>query len=399
MNTENKNTEEAAMVDFNITNAAIAELKDKFKDVSAKGPDGYKAVVSAISEVKNIRVGVEKYRESKVNPLLKGQRLINAEAKRITAELVKIEDPLKALKKEADAEKLRIKEQKRQVEIDRVNNIRAIILDRLHINPLKVNESTIEDLKTQLEGIEAQEIDIGTYEEFVSDAEKEKAQSVELLTESIAQKEEYAKQRAILKQEQEDAEAKRVENERVAEEQAERQRKIDEENAETKRKLDAQLLAVEEAKQKVIDDAAALAETARVAEEERLAAIDAEEKRKEAEAKKVREEAAEAAAKIKREAAEEAAKIKREAAEKAAEEKRKEDEAKAAEVAEQKRIDNLTDAEFLLEFFDKITELGRPQIQNEEVNAEINKRYDALLSALSSSAELLNGDDIIMGVE
>lgn len=78
----------------------IADLNDK---------DGYKAVREAIADVRSTRVNVEKSRkELKADALAWGKK-VDTEAKRVTAMLMEIEEPLKIEKAKVDDEKARIK--------------------------------------------------------------------------------------------------------------------------------------------------------------------------------------------------------------------------------------------------------------------------------------------------
>ena len=79
---------------FNLADAKIAELKEKFKDLSISGvqdKDGYKGVSEAIKVVRTYRTGVEKVRKHIKDDYLKTGRAIDEEAKRLTALLEEIE--------------------------------------------------------------------------------------------------------------------------------------------------------------------------------------------------------------------------------------------------------------------------------------------------------------------
>ena len=92
---------------FNLADAKIAELKEQFKDLEISGvedKDGYKAVSEAIKIVRTYRTGVEKVRKQIKEDYLKTGRAIDGEAKRLTASLEEIENPLKDKKQEIDDE-------------------------------------------------------------------------------------------------------------------------------------------------------------------------------------------------------------------------------------------------------------------------------------------------------
>lgn len=92
---------------FNLADAKIAELKEKFKDLKISGvedKDGYKSVSEAIKIVRTYRTGVEKVRKQIKEDYLKTGRAIDEEAKRLTASLEEIENHLKDKKQEIDDE-------------------------------------------------------------------------------------------------------------------------------------------------------------------------------------------------------------------------------------------------------------------------------------------------------
>ena len=118
---------------FNLADAKIAELKEQFKDLKISGvedKDGYKAVSEAIKIARTYRTGVEKVRKQIKEDYLKTGRAIDEEAKRLTALLEEIENPLKDKKQEIDdeiqAEKDR-KEAEAQAKTDkRVEELEAV---------------------------------------------------------------------------------------------------------------------------------------------------------------------------------------------------------------------------------------------------------------------------------
>lgn len=97
------------VIQYNVTDGAIAEIAEKFKDAEADTPDGYKHVVAGIRTTRELRGEVEARRvELKQDALVYGRR-VDAEAKRINESLFAIEIPLKGLKATIDDEKTRLK--------------------------------------------------------------------------------------------------------------------------------------------------------------------------------------------------------------------------------------------------------------------------------------------------
>ncbi|WP_405118784.1 hypothetical protein [Pseudomonas leptonychotis] len=96
-----KGTVEVA--EYTQTNAALAMLREKYAVVpDANTEEGYALVKSGIKELTTLRTTMETARKRVKEPYLQAGKIIDAEAKRITEELVKLEEPMKAAKKEVD---------------------------------------------------------------------------------------------------------------------------------------------------------------------------------------------------------------------------------------------------------------------------------------------------------
>lgn len=109
---------EGLVIQYNVTDGAIAEIAEKFKDAEADTAAGYINVVSGIRCTRELRVEVESRRkELKSDALVYGRR-VDAEAKRITSDLLKVEEPLKLLKSTVDDEMIeREAKEKREFEV------------------------------------------------------------------------------------------------------------------------------------------------------------------------------------------------------------------------------------------------------------------------------------------
>lgn len=99
----------APAVSYQLTDAQIAETRERYAALEATTPAGYEEVRQALAVVRGTRVGVEKRRvELKAEALDYGRR-VDAEAKRLTALIESIEAPLAAKKQAVDDEKARLK--------------------------------------------------------------------------------------------------------------------------------------------------------------------------------------------------------------------------------------------------------------------------------------------------
>jgi chromosome segregation ATPase len=100
------------IVEYGVTEAAIAIKRAEFAALEATTPQGYEAVRKAIAECRQTRVGIEQRRKEYKQGALEYGKLVDAKAKEATALIESVENPLQAKKDAVDAEKARIKKQK-----------------------------------------------------------------------------------------------------------------------------------------------------------------------------------------------------------------------------------------------------------------------------------------------
>jgi hypothetical protein len=302
---------ETELTKYNITDAAIAKLKDDYLKLTVAGindKEGCKKVHDARMDIVKRRTSIEKKRvELKADSLEYGRR-VDAEAKRITGLLQPIEDHLTEQEKIVTDELARIKEKKEAEEKARI---------QARVNRLFELGARFDGAQYALYGlvIPVTILNAATTEQFamfLDQAEKAKAAEEEAARlkaeeEARIKAEEEAKRKA--EEERLAKIAAQQEEERKRLEEASRKQKAEEERLQKQR---------EEFERKAREEQEKLeTEKRRIAEEQ--ARKEAEERRQE-EIKKAKEEAAEKA----RIEAEE--KAKREAEEKAeAERKAKED--------------------------------------------------------------------------
>ena len=98
--------EEVGIVEYSKTEAALADLRERMANVeydvtTVKGMDIAK---KDRAEVRGLRTGLEAMRKQIKAPALAHCQLIDAEAKRITAELLKLEEPIDSQIKRREAE-------------------------------------------------------------------------------------------------------------------------------------------------------------------------------------------------------------------------------------------------------------------------------------------------------
>ena len=114
---------EKQVIEFGVADKTVADLRKRYGDLKitdVKDTKGYKIVQEAIADVKSVRVGVEKSRVSMKESALEYGRRVDAEAKRVTALLAAIEQPLVAEKKRIDDEKAAAKRAAEEAEKARI---------------------------------------------------------------------------------------------------------------------------------------------------------------------------------------------------------------------------------------------------------------------------------------
>ena len=282
---------------FPVTDQAIVTLGEKLSGIVVPFGDkaAYKTLSAAISEVRTVRTDVEKKRvELKADALEFGKK-VDSEAKRITALLVAIENPLKEQKEKIDAEDARIKAEKEAVERERIEAIQKRI-NHITTAPMRANMKSIAEIEKAIQGLKDFEID-ESFAEFVGQASKEKFLALHELEKYLEVRKLFeAEEAERIAREQAEAEARRVESERLKAEAealrierekfAEQQRAIDEAN-----RKERELMLAEQAKQQ-----AEIAEQQRAidAENNRLAS-EAAERQRQQDLAQARKEAAEKA--------------------------------------------------------------------------------------------------------
>lgn len=256
-----------ALVDINAVSAGLAALTEQYAGVvyevtTTKGMAEAKAARLAIREP---RFNVESIRKAAKKPILDLGRKLDAEASRITTELLRLENPIDS---QIQAEEER-KEQERQAKIDaevkRVAAIQGRIEDMRSIVTGSVGrDSTV--IQRHIDDIERAVID-ESFEEYQPAAQDAKDASLGRLRQMYAAAVEQEAERARIKAEREElARLRKEADERNAAERA----RIAEEERKAKEVRDAEsarVAAEQRERQKVID-----AENARVREANEAAA-------------------------------------------------------------------------------------------------------------------------------
>jgi len=277
--------------EYTRTEAALAELRDKYGssvyDVTTS--QGMKDARTARAEIRGYRVDLEKMRKEIKAPALERCRLIDAEAKRITEELVALEGPIDETIKAEEQRKADEKAAREEAERQRIAGIQSRIA-AIHDHAARMVGKPSSVIEHAIGKVEAMEISEDEFAEFAEQAQAAKSETVAKLRESFTAQQEHEAEQARIKAEREEleelrkAEAERqaAEEQRIAAERAEQDRidreRREREEAEHRAKLEA--------------EAAERAEAERIEREKREAQEAEARKQREAEEQRLREERA-----------------------------------------------------------------------------------------------------------
>lgn len=252
---------ELARVELSVSDEAIERMREEFSGLTADTTSGYEEVRKAISCTRSYRVAIEKKRVELKADALEWGRKVDAEAKRLTALLLEIEEPLKAQKQAVDdakeQERLRKEREARERLEAEVRAKREAEEARIKAER-EAEESRLAEERLRLEAerkrIEAEQAKVA--EELRKQREAEAARQAEerrkIEEERRRLEEEAAKQAAIRA-----AEEERLRAERERLEKAEAARQAEREAAERAERLriEADRRARQEAEEKAAHEA------------------------------------------------------------------------------------------------------------------------------------------------
>ena len=232
------------VIEYSVTDAAIAELRNKFSGlvVPAGDKQAYKALTSAIAEVRTLRTDVEATRTALKEDALKYGRMVDAEAKRITALLVEIEQPLKEQKAAFDEAVEKARQERHLAEQKRIADINMSIAS-IHAIALSCGMLKADELRERIAAAQLVVISESEFAEFVESAGNVKDKVINTLRKALedriaadaAEAERLEEQARIDAERKAEAERLAAEQARLAAERAEFQRQ----QAEARRQQEA----------------------------------------------------------------------------------------------------------------------------------------------------------------
>ena len=246
------------ITEYSPTAAALAELRQKYAQAvfETSTPSGMAKAIAARRELREVRVNLEKLRKELKAPALERSRLIDAEAKSLTAQIEEMEAPIDAQIKAEEQRKADEKAERERIEREKLEALqrRVAVIREEAVKCVGRSSAEIAAKRASLAAFEPGD-DFGVMQ---AEAHAAKAETLSTLADMHA---------AALAQE---AEAERL---RIEREELEAQRKAQEEQAAKDRAELAKIRAEAEARQKAAE------EQARVERE----AIEAERRKQEAE--------------------------------------------------------------------------------------------------------------------
>lgn len=265
-----------AVAEYSPIAAGLAAARARYADVvwDLTTTRGNEEARRARKELVSLRTGLEAKRKEIKAPLLAKAKLVDDEARRITAELLQLEEPIDELIRADERRREEERAAREAAEKARVAGIRERIaaIVAQPVKAARIRSSAL--LRTAIDTLAAQEID-DSFEEFAGEARAAHAQSLDAMREMLAAIEAQEAEAARLREEREaqeraaaEAAARLAEQERIAlEAQEAEQARARAERAEADR----------------------IAREAREAEARRLAAERAEFERQQAEARAAQE--------------------------------------------------------------------------------------------------------------
>lgn len=204
---------ECQIAEYNQTAAALTELRARYvREYDLSTTAGMAEARAARATIRGYRVALEKTRVEIKAPALERTRLIDAEAKRITAELLAIEEPIDTAIKAEEQRKADEKAAKERAESERIEAIKF----RIAYFSERVISASNRDSKTItaiLKDFEAAKLDEQDYQEMLPDAVSAKIAAIEKLEAMRDERIAYEAEQERIKAEHA-AEAARIQAER-----------------------------------------------------------------------------------------------------------------------------------------------------------------------------------------
>lgn len=175
------------IAEYSVTAAALAKLKERYSNVAwdLSTTKGDRDARQARLELVKLRTGLEAKRKELKAPMLERAGLIDAEAKRITEELLAIEKPIDEVIKAAEDAKEKERIAKAQAETARLEKIQARLAE-IRAAATGHGRSTSEQLQAAIDAVKALVLEESAYEEFLPAANMARDHTLEVLADLLA---------------------------------------------------------------------------------------------------------------------------------------------------------------------------------------------------------------------
>jgi len=263
--------DEAGVIDipikYNITNAAIAAMVTDYSSLEISDAKSYEAVRLALGEVRSKRTAVEKKRkELKARALGYGRR-VDSEAKRITTLLLEIEEPLKEKKQAEDDKQNEAKRETERAEAERVEKIQSKIEGIRSVVP-KIPTSS-DQLKSIMDTVEQTKITPEIFQEFAEEAEEVKMDVIISLGKMNQERVKWEDEERKRKEEIDEIKKLRAEQEKAGQERKVREAKEEAAKQVEERARQAERDKIEDEKRALIAEKTRFEEEKKAGERER----------------------------------------------------------------------------------------------------------------------------------
>ncbi len=271
-----------AIAEFSQTEAALADLRGRFANLVAdpKTTAGMTTLTKARAELRTYRVNLEGKRQELKAPIIERGKLLDSEAKRITAELIALEDPIDQQIKAEETRKANEKAEREQKERERIAAIQARMAEWTTLVAELVGKHS-EKVQEAIDAFAAITLD-DTFGEFMQSAQLAHARTLAAMRQlhagAVAQEDAAKHREAVAQRDREAIESARAEQaarEKVEAEEAQRRRVEDDER---RKKIEAEQ---EEARARIAKEQAEA--RAKIARENEAAHAKAEADRKDRE--------------------------------------------------------------------------------------------------------------------
>lgn len=245
--------ESAKSIDeFDRVEAGLAEMEQRFKgvvyaDISTK--DGLAKAKADRVEIREVRYGVSAKAKGMKDPLNRLKKLIDGQAERIEARVLKIEEPIDAQIK-AEEQRIEAEKERKKAVAEALRKVRLDKIDAMRNAPVALTGASAEKIAEALGEIQGREITLDEFGDLAGAAMTAQNAAAVALTAMHAAAIAAEQQAEELRKLREESAARRAaeeaeaEKRRAAEAEAERKRKAEE--AEAQKQRDAEAAAEQE---------------------------------------------------------------------------------------------------------------------------------------------------------